>query len=158
MKRINKKAFTLIELLAVLVILSILLGIAVPAYYSYVQKSQKGAYQAAEESLTTAAMDAMLDCVNNRGKSFCTNKRLPQSDNEYLKMTLGDLIKGSYMDPIHDPKNRSNYCNEQSSYAYVLKNPESAKGGYTYYACLVCGSYVSEECDRKELGDMTELE
>lgn len=158
MKQTNKNAFTLIELLAVMVLLSILLGIAVPAYYSYVQRTQKGAYQSAEKALTTAAMDAMLDCVNNRGKDFCKNKRLPQSDNEYVKMTLGDLIKGTYMNPIHNPKDRSKYCNEQSSYVYVLKNPESEKGGYSYHACLVCGSYVSDECDREELGDMTELE
>lgn len=158
MKQIDKKGFTLVELLAVMVLLSILLAIAVPAYYSYIQKSQKGAYQSAEKSLTTAAMDAMLDCVNNRGKEFCKNKRLPESDNEYVKMTLEDLIKGAYMDSIHDPKDRSRYCSEQNSYAYVLKNPESGKGGYTYYACLVCGNYVSKDCDRGELGDMTELE
>jgi len=158
MKRLNKKAFTLVELLAVMVLLSILLAIAVPAYYTYVQKSQKEAYRDAEDALKTSAMNAMLGCVNDRGKEFCKNKRLPQSDNEYVRMTLNDLIKGSYMDPIHDPKDRSKYCSEQNSYVYVLKNPESGKGGYTYYACLVCGDYVSEDCDRDELGDMIELE
>lgn len=158
MKQIDKKAFTLIEMLAVMILFSILLAIAVPAYYAYIERSQKGAYQSAEKALTTSAMDAMLDCVNNRGKEFCKNKRLPQSDNEYVKMTLEQLIKGAYMDPIHDPKNRSKYCSEEDSYAYVLKNPESEKGGYTYHACLVCGSYVSENCDQEELGNMIELE
>lgn len=158
MEKINKKAFTLIELLTVMVLLSILLGIAVPAYYIHIQRSQKGAYQSAEKALTTSAMDAMLDCVNNRGREFCKNKRLPQSDNEYIRITLGDLIKGTYMDPIHDPKDRSKYCSEQNSYAYILKNPEEEKGGYTYYTCLVCGNYVSEDCDREELGDMVEIE
>ena len=158
MKQIDKKAFTLIEMLAVMILFSIVLAIAGPAYYAYIERSQKGAYQSAEKALTTSAMDAMLDCVNNRGKEFCKNKRLPQSDNEYVKMTLEQLIKGAYMDPIHDPKNRSKYCSEEDSYAYVLKNPESEKGGYTYHACLVCGSYVSENCDQEELGNMIELE
>ena len=40
----NKKGFTLVELLAVVVILSVLLGIAIPAVTNYIVTSEKQAY------------------------------------------------------------------------------------------------------------------
>ena len=41
----NKKAFTMVELLGVLVILGILSGVSVTAVYKYKEKAQKQAYE-----------------------------------------------------------------------------------------------------------------
>lgn len=151
MKKKEEMGFTLIEMLAVFVILAILIGIAIPAYYTYFRSVEKEAYRSAEIDLTESATTAMLECVNDRGNEFCKGKRFPQNDDEYVKLTLKELIEASYMDPIHDPKNRRKYCDEENSYAYVIKNKESESGGYSYFACLKCDSYTSEDCDKEIL-------
>ncbi len=147
MKLNNKKGFTLVEMLSVMVILAVLIGLAVPAYYTYIRSAEKEAYRSAEKDLTDSATTAMLECVNDRGNEFCRDKKFPQNDNEYIKLTMKELIESSYMDPVHDPKNRKKYCDEENSYAYIVKNKESETGGYSYFACLKCSNYESTACN-----------
>lgn len=151
MRNQKNHGFTLIEVLAVLELLSIVLGIGIPAYYSYISKTEKESYQTAEKSMIDSAMTAMLECVNDRENSFCKNKHLPENDYEYTKITLKELIEQAHMGRIHDPKKRNRYCDEENSYAYILKNPESDAGGYAYFACLICGNYHSTACDNEAL-------
>lgn len=50
MKKLNRKGFTLVELLAVIIILAIVVGITVPAVLTTVSKAKKEAFQTAADT------------------------------------------------------------------------------------------------------------
>lgn len=54
------RAFTLVELIAVLVVLAILSGVALPKYFDYREWAQVSAAQGARSSLSTAVMNLYL--------------------------------------------------------------------------------------------------
>lgn len=143
----SQKGFTLIEMLAVVILLGILLGIAVPSYQKYISNSRQRSYKTAEQSLVNAATDAMLECVNHMSSEECVNKTMPQQEGDSTRITLRELIDLGYMNRIKDPKKTSQFCDSEKSYAYVKKNKLEDGGGYTYYACLVCSDYQSKDCE-----------
>ena len=55
----NKKGFTLVELLAVIAILSIIVLVAVPTFNKYVIKSKNQYYKTLEKSIKTAGVLAL---------------------------------------------------------------------------------------------------
>jgi prepilin-type N-terminal cleavage/methylation domain-containing protein len=68
MKKLNKKGFTLIELIVVIAILAILAAILIPAVTGYITKATDGKDQANCRSLfSQVTMDVMLDNINANG-------------------------------------------------------------------------------------------
>ncbi len=57
---IRRTGFTLIELIAVLVVLAILSGVALPKYFDYREKAQISAAQGARSALSTAVVNMYL--------------------------------------------------------------------------------------------------
>lgn len=53
----NRRGFTLVEVLAVVAILAVLAGIAIPAVYRYVIKGRENYYVGLESSLESNAQD-----------------------------------------------------------------------------------------------------
>lgn len=101
----NNPGFTLVELLVVMAIIALLLSLAVPRYYSSVEKSREAVLRE-NLSLTRQALD----------KYFGDNGKYPD--------TLEQLVSGKYLrslplDPITD-----------SSLTWVIVPPEiPEKGG-----------------------------
>ncbi len=62
MKKLNKKGFTLIELIVVIAILAILAAILIPAITGYITKAEQGRDSAnCRSSYSQAAMSVMLE-------------------------------------------------------------------------------------------------
>jgi len=143
---VNKKAFTLIELLAVIVILGILGGLAVGAYYKYLDKSRKESFKMAEKTLVNDVKDAYADCLSNFGNEFCSN----HSNFGYVNETiyLNELIQTGYSDKIQNPYDTNEFCDANLSYVKVIVNASTGNNkDITYQACLVCGNERSSTCE-----------
>ncbi len=113
----NKKGFTLVELLAVIVILSIILVIAVPSVNRYIKQSKEKAYK--------VQISELLDAVESYANM--NNEILPENDDEIIKITLGQLkIEGIVKNDTKNPYNDKYF---DDALTFIIKK----KGNrYTY--------------------------
>ena len=113
----NKKGFTLVELLAVIVILSIILVIAVPSVNRYIKQSKEKAYK--------VQISELLDAVESYANM--NNEILPENDDEVIKITLGQLkIEGIVKNDTKNPYNDKYF---DDALTFIIKK----KGNrYTY--------------------------
>ena len=85
----NKKGFTLVELLGVIVILSILALISIPIINSIVKDSQKQVKESNIDTILEAAYSYTLD--------EDIDIELPENNNESISITLDTLKKSGYL-------------------------------------------------------------
>jgi prepilin-type N-terminal cleavage/methylation domain-containing protein len=128
MKLINKKAFTLIELVAVITILGIILLIAVPIVTRAVRKSK------------LELMETQEDMLALIGKDFFLNNRyaLPKNTGETSVVSIATLIKEGYTKEVKDFNKED--CNGFESYVEAIK---LGKGKYNYHTYLKCKNYTT---------------
>ncbi len=89
LKQRNKKGFTLIELIVVLVIMAILVAAAAPAMMGYVENARKGAYLANCRAVYVAAQAGITEAMANGKTVTDTSSAI---DDKGTK--LEDRIKG----------------------------------------------------------------
>lgn len=149
----KQKGFTLMELLAVMVILGITLAIAIPAYGAYMKSAKNQAFKEAEETMRVAASDALTQCMASPPSnliSFCEKHEIPSNQQEHDIITGVDLIKYEYMDAIANPENTDIDCDMENSYVYISNrvNSENVNNSdLIYKVCLICGNKKSKDCE-----------
>ena len=133
----NNKGFTLVELLAVIVVIGILSALAVVSYNSLIGSGKKGLYKNYENTLKGGAQNYFID---NTGD-------IP-AIGETIVLSYQTLLDKKYIEEFKDP----NGGNCITSYVEVLRgNDIGSNYNLTYKACLICkdGSnsyYVSNNC------------
>ena len=119
----NKKGFTLVELLAVVVILGIIMMVSIPAVSKWITRS-KGESKTAQEKTLLLAGQAYA-----QGNS----KILPKAIGESKLIKAIDLKKANYLkDDLKD--SNKNDCMKDS----VVRIYKYDKNGYSYTAYLYC--------------------
>lgn len=104
----NKKGFTLTELLGVIVVLAVIVGIAMTSATSIMNKSKVKLYEEMENNLKDVAITYYLDTQDN-------------------KVTVGELIDNGYFE------DNKGYCKKEYLIEISVKEIEDAsatKGGY----------------------------
>ena len=126
----NNNGFSLVELLAAIVIMGILTGIGIVSVTYLISRSEKEYYKAQESEIVMAAKSYTQD---NRG---FLPKRVGQKNQIYLK-TLQDK---KYIGEVLDRNKKK--CDPDRSYVQVYRY---SKNNYSYVVNLVCDSYTSED-------------
>lgn len=136
----NKRAFTLVELLAVIVLIAILSSIAVITVNHIVQKGKKGVYENYESALKSATENYLIENIDKLPSE-------PTNEGEFNrsgKITYEVLTNLLFMEKIKDP----NGGNCDSSYV-IIKRGKDVGNNYNliYEYCLICDNYITKSDD-----------
>lgn len=116
----NKKGFTLVEVISVVLVIAIILLVAIPAIYSHIRKGKE---KINESNMTALELAAREYYSENRGE-------LPNYN--LYSLVLGTFLRDlNYLPDMSDSD--GNNCDE--SYVVV----ENKNGEYIYHTCLICG-------------------
>lgn len=131
----NKKGFTLVELLGVIIILAIIGTIAAISVNTLIERGKIGIYKNYESTLKSSASNYLIsnsDELPNIGSS--------------IDISVTTLVNSKFIDELEDPKNKSDKCT--SSYVRVTRDVNVSNNyNLTYKICLICGTnYISEGC------------
>lgn len=123
------KGFTLVELLAVIVILAIIGGIGIISYTSIIKKSESDYYVNLVDNLELGAANYFRD---NRSKR-------PGIGEVCKSVSLQTLINEKYLENANDHK--GNPCNLTNSIVYIKRNSNMQ---YEYKTTLYCDDFTEE--------------
>jgi len=110
---LRRRAFTLVELVAVMVVLAILSGVAIPRYFDYADRARESADQAALGGIATALSDVH---TRHRALDAPANQMITQPSQVASVMDTGQLPSGITLD--------GNQFIDQRGYRYTL-TPET---------------------------------
>ncbi len=136
MKKLNKKGFTLTEILATIAILGVVLAIAVPSYNSLSKKFAKSYYEKLEGSILAAAQTYYKDNSNKRPSGYLESSILEFSD----------LIECNYIDSILEYRDKTENISISEKYSGGLVIIVKVEKGYEYNVCLTGFDDNSTNC------------
>ena len=125
----KKNGFTLVELLAVIIILGVITTIFVPNTIKLLKENNLKIYKIKESELVKAAKD-----YTNYDKNFSS----PTVEVPVKYITMTQLVEGSYMNKILDTSSGK----ECRAFVKVTLNDIS---GYNYEVCLLCDEYSTNK-------------
>ena len=117
----NNKGFSLVELLAVVVVLGILAMIGTMAYTSYIESSRLKAYDTLARSASEAAAEYTLDHFNIES------------------ITLEELVEFNLLENANDPANKGHQC--AGKVAITHKSNDIGLDTEEYDVTLCCKNY-----------------
>lgn len=124
----NNKGLTLIELLAVILIIGLLSGVALLSYNVFIDRASERVYKSYEDTMKAHAEMYLIDNSND----------IPMIGNS-INLSITSLG----IDPINNPDDSNDKC--LNSYVNVTRD-ENKEGNInlTYKVCLKCNSYKSD--------------
>ena len=145
----NKKGFTLVELLGVIVLIAILAGLAVISVNHIINSGKMGLYKNYENTLENATRNYFIDNIND----------MP-SVNSSKNISYNTLLNGKYIEEFKDP----NKGDCSLSYTEVTRGENVGNNfNIKYKPCLICKNgekinYISKDCSSEiEVNDTVVL-
>lgn len=133
--KLNNKGFSLVEILAVIIIIGVIATIAAPTVSKYISGSKLTTFIAYEDSMEDAAKNAVLDCVGNNSAKC----ELPDKG-ETNEIKLSYLVNEGFIDEFKPPKGGK--CDLEKSFVRVENRGNL---NYKFRVCLYCDEYTSDE-------------
>lgn len=133
MKRKNNKGFTLIEILAAVVILGIISAIAVPAVYKYVTKTKDFSYENMYKTVYDAVKNYRINTNDDSVKGF--------SAPTYTKADINNLVELNYLDPLVDPADKSKKCSAEVYVFDCADKDKTVLKDHSYSVQLTCSAH-----------------
>lgn len=135
----RKNGFTLVELLAVLIILGVISALFIPNAIEIIDKNNLKIYKIKENELVKASEDYA---------NFDSNFVKPTDSSESY-ITIEQLASGNYLNKILD----SSSGNECKAFVKVTLN---SIYGYDFEPCLICDEYKTNKsfCTLSNYGDL----
>ena len=135
MKRKNK-GFTILEIIAVIVIIGIVLIISSISVVGYIENSKTKTYESFKEDLRVASDNLFIDCMIN-DEEGCI---IPDYGND-IRINYEELVEKGYSYNLKDPEEEG-FCDK----SYVIaKNTSQTGVELDYQVCLFCNKYKSTE-------------
>ena len=128
----NKKGFTLVEILATIIILGLLVTLGYVSVRNILDQSHENYYKSQEDMVLLAGREYFADY----------RSALPEEVGETATVTLETLINEKYIDPVKD--RNENDCDFKASSVTVQKINEK---DYQYYVTLKCSDYLTNKDD-----------
>lgn len=130
----NDKGFTLVEVLAVVVILGIIAGIGIPMVTRYIEKTRKQSYETMESSIYDGARNYVMDENIYLGK--CTDGY------EDIETGMDNLLVDyQYVDKLVDPASSGANCTYDVYGCMDEDATASRLSTYKYKIELNCSGY-----------------
>ena len=137
----NKKGFTMLELLAVIIILSILMTIGYMAVSQYLGQAYDATYSDFEENIEAGAANYLIEHTGS----------IP-NEGESIVIDVSKLICDGYVKELQDPMRDGQTC-DLNSYVIVKRgNNTNFNMDVDYEACLKCSNYTSPACSNSIAG------
>ena len=120
----NNKGFTLIEILAAVVIVAILSIVSVVGYSKYIDYSRKKAYDTMAKSASEAASEYSMDYIG------------------ITSVTLKELYQEQYLEYPTDPLNNSKMCTGKVDITHIANYDGLDTEEYDVTICCSNFSYI----------------
>ena len=128
----NKKGFTFIELLSVIVILSILVTVGIATTNHFLSSAKEKYYKSQEDLITLA------------GKQYFTDYRseLPKEIGDKSSVTIATLYAKKYLDKVKDYNGKEcvSTSDDITNRVYAIK---TGVAKYKYYTIFKCADYIT---------------
>ena len=139
---INKKGFTLIEIIAVVIIIALMALIAIPPVTEFILGGKKRTYETYESNMRSAAEGYMAECMAS-DEEICELPGLGESK----KIFLDELISRGYTNELKDPEDEG-VCSANSY--VIVENKGKNITDIEYESCLYCSNYKPENSKCEE--------
>ena len=123
----NKRGFTLLELLTTLIVFGLMIIICVPKIMDFINGGKENYYVSLERDIKVAGMNYL--------QTYRT--LLPRQIGHETEISLQELMDNNYIENVKDEN--GNTCQGKVIVYKVKKN------SYSYYSCLLCdNNYASD--------------